>query len=200
MFKFISFFIISLFVISCSDITSPILESNTYNPNNNGGNVTTNTDFVQVGKTYLAMESEVWDVVDGRYSFKKATTFNKIIIDSNYTTLPHSYPLTFHDGNFIYIDRDTLGRHFKYTSTDGILPTNKTSITFDAFMGYTEIYIQDVYISDDNFMYLIAFLDRSKLSDTDLLIVAAPRLPPKTKITFLVSSKPKLVKASFLKI
>lgn len=164
--KSIALLSLSIFLISCSNPISPMLDPS--KPSKDAYTSSeVNSRFKQVGKTYLAMESEVWDVVDGRYSFKRATTFNKIIIDSNYTFSPHTHPLAFHDGNFIYIDRDTLGRHSKYTSTNGVQPTNKTSITFDAFMGYTEIYTHGAYISDDNFMYLIAFLDRSKLSDTD---------------------------------
>jgi hypothetical protein len=165
MFKFISLFFISLFLISCNEITSPILDLKSKNPLNDNGIRSTESEYVQIGKTYLTLQTDLWNVVDGRYSFKKATIFGETVLDTeNHTPGPD----LIYKNEFIHMsDMDSLGRYFKYTSTNGVDIRNKTSITFESFRGYTPEIIHGGIGTDGGFIYLIAFLSKSQISDID---------------------------------
>ena len=161
------FLLLSLFtlvVLGCDNPLSPVLETKK-NSSTDPQDSPTQSEYIQVGKTYLAMELDLWNVVSGRYSFKKATIFGETVLDThNHTPGPD----LIYKNEFIHIsDVDSLGRHFKYTSVDGVQIRNKTAITFESFRGYPPSIIHGGISTDDGFIYLIAFLDKSKVSTID---------------------------------
>ncbi len=163
MLKNITLLSLTVFLFNCSNPISPVLDSSKTSKGPNTSSET-NSRFEQVGKTYLAMESELWNVEDGRYSFKKANVYGQIIDTVNHITSPR---FTYKD-KFIHIsDRDSLGRYYKYTSDDGIRITSETRITFDSYMGFYPKIIQGGISKDDGYVYLIAFLDKEEVKDID---------------------------------
>jgi hypothetical protein len=162
--KYFLSFAIFLFIFGCDNPISPILESKkTFSTNSQDS--PTRSEFIQIGKTHLAMDSNLWEVVNGRYSFKKATIFGETILDTeNHTPGPD----LIYKNEFIHIsDMDSLGKHYKYTSTDGVRINNKTTIFFEPFMGYVPEIIHGGLGTDDGFIYLISFLSKTQLSDID---------------------------------
>ena len=157
--------LILLFIVGCDNILSPITDVNKYSPKLDDGTYgVTKSEYIQTGKTYLTLDSEIWNVEDGRYSFKKATIYGQIIDTVNHTPGPK---LLYKD-KFIHIsDRDSLGRYYKYTSDDGIDRKSKTRITFDSYMGVYPNIIHGGIGTDDGYIYLIAFIDKGDVKDID---------------------------------
>jgi hypothetical protein len=155
-------FAIFLFIFGCNNPLSPVFDK-TISTSEEISN-TNNTEHIQIGKTYLTLDTELWDVKDGRYSFKKANVYNQLIDTVNHTPGPK---LIYND-KFVHIsDRDSLGRYYKYTSNDGVNRSGKTRITFDSYMGYTPRIIHSGMSKNDGYIYLIGFIDKNEVSDID---------------------------------
>ena len=84
--KYFLSFVIFLFIFGCNDPLSPIFDKTVSTPE--GVPNTNNTEYIQTGKTYLTLDSEIWNVEDGRYSFKTATIYGQIIDTVNHTPGP----------------------------------------------------------------------------------------------------------------
>jgi hypothetical protein len=155
-------FLLILILSSCRNPTSPNLHSTEEGTLEVDG--TGIPKLIQVGRTYLALDPTIWNVEDGRYSFKKATVYGQIIDTVNHTPGPK---LLYKD-KFVHIsDRDSLGRYYKYTSDDGIKRTSSTRTTFDPYIGYYPRIIHGGISTQDGYIYLIAFLDKEEVRNVD---------------------------------
>jgi len=157
--------IILVLILGCDNTLSPISKNLTTSSDNPTSY--SNTEHIQIGKTYLTLDTELWDVKDGRYSFKKANVYNQLMDSVNHT----SGPKLLYNDKFVHIsDRDSLGRYYKYTSNDGVNRSGKTRITFDSYMGYTPRIIHGGMSKNDGYIYLITFIDKGEVRDLDWTI------------------------------
>jgi len=154
MLKHIIIGIILLSILSCSSPSSPNIDSIQSVPIINPITDNYNSDFIQIGKTYLTLEQGIWNVKDGRYSFKSATPIGNINL-SDFNTVSGSPRLMINNEFVFFLDRDSLGNMYTSTSKDGYTLKNPLIVNFEPYQGNYPTRVESGLARTDSEVYLI---------------------------------------------